>query len=173
MTIEIREAKPEEYAAIGQLTVQVYQQLPGMPGTDAMPDYYKMLANVAGRLIDPSVKVIVASTLDSNVLGTVTYYGNMEYYGSGGSAPKEKQASGIRLLAVDMQARGQGLGRKLTEYCIHLAQQSDQQQVILHTTKAMLQAWELYERMGFKPSPDLDFLQGPLPVFGFRRKLSA
>jgi hypothetical protein len=29
-------------------------------------------------------------------------------------------------------------------------------------------AWKLYDAMGFKRSEDLDFMQGKLPVFGFR-----
>jgi hypothetical protein len=34
-------------------------------------------------------------------------------------------------------------------------------------------AWRMYEALGFERSPDLDFLQGELPVFGFRLKLAA
>ena len=29
-------------------------------------------------------------------------------------------------------------------------------------------AWKMYEDMGFRRSADLDFMQGKLPVFGFR-----
>lgn len=169
--VEIREAKPDEYAQIGELTVRVYRQLPGMPGVEAMPEYYAMLANVPGRITDASVKVIAACA-EGAVLGAVMYYGRMAFYGSGGSAPQEKNACGMRLLAVDEKARGQGIGRKLTEYCLTLARASGQGQMILHTTKAMRQAWAMYERMGFEHSPDLDFMQGPLPVFGFRKSLA-
>jgi hypothetical protein len=45
--------------------------------------------------------------------------------------------------------------------------------VILHTTAAMRVAWALYERLGFRRSEDLDFMQGELPVFGFRLRLAA
>ncbi len=31
----------------------------------------------------------------------------------------------------------------------------------------MAVAWQMYENMGFKRCPDLDFTQGELPVFGF------
>jgi hypothetical protein len=34
--------------------------------------------------------------------------------------------------------------------------------------KAMQTAWNMYENLGFKRSEDLDFMQGELPVFGFR-----
>jgi len=167
MTIEIREAKPEEYAAIGALTVRVYQQLPDMPQPDVMPEYYTLLADVKARITDKSVKVIVACADDGTLLGSVMYYDDMKFYGSDGAATLEKNASGIRLLAVDFPARGQGIGRKLTEHCINL---SKHPQIILHTTIFMQQAWKMYEKMGFERSPDLDFIQGPVSVFGFRKK---
>jgi hypothetical protein len=40
--------------------------------------------------------------------------------------------------------------------------------LIIHSTMAMQTAWKMYERLGFKRSEDLDFMQGELPVFGFR-----
>ena len=41
-------------------------------------------------------------------------------------------------------------------------------QVIIHTTKAMKVVWRMYEHLGFKRSPDLDFMQEELQAFGFR-----
>ena len=41
-------------------------------------------------------------------------------------------------------------------------------QVVIHTTKSMQVAWIIYEKLGFKRSEDLDFMQGTLAVFGFR-----
>lgn len=37
--------------------------------------------------------------------------------------------------------------------------------------RAMAVAWRLYEKMGFERSPDLDFDQNGLPVFGSRLRL--
>jgi DNA-binding HxlR family transcriptional regulator len=36
-----------------------------------------------------------------------------------------------------------------------------------NTTRAMETAWRMYEQLGFRRSPDLDFRQGNLEVFGF------
>jgi len=33
---------------------------------------------------------------------------------------------------------------------------------------SMQTAWRMYENLGFKRSADLDFMQGELPVYGFR-----
>jgi ribosomal protein S18 acetylase RimI-like enzyme len=65
------------------------------------------------------------------------------------------------------------VGRALAQRCIALAREKGHRQVILHTTAAMKVAWRMYEALGFERSPDLDFLQGQLPVFGFRLKLAA
>jgi GNAT superfamily N-acetyltransferase len=92
----------------------------------------------------------------------------MKYYGSGGTATTEINAAGFRLLAVDLNARGKGIGKLLTEACIQLAKEEKQNQIIIHTTMAMQVAWRMYEKMGFKRSKDLDFMQEDLPVFGFR-----
>ncbi len=82
--------------------------------------------------------------------------------------PGEKNASGFRLLAVDPATRGQGIGKLLTKACIQMAKDEKRNQMIIHTTKAMQMAWKMYENIGFKRSKDLDFMQGELPVFGFR-----
>lgn len=64
--------------------------------------------------------------------------------------------------------RGMGVGKALTNECIRLAQSSGNRQVILHTTKAMEVAWNMYTKLGFERSTDVDFSQEGLPVFGFR-----
>jgi ribosomal protein S18 acetylase RimI-like enzyme len=92
----------------------------------------------------------------------------MQHYGSGGTATKESNASGIRLLAVSSEYRRKGIGKLLTLECIAKAKQKSNRQVILHTTNAMKTAWAMYEGIGFTRSKDLDFMQGDLEVFGFR-----
>ena len=107
----------------------------------------------------------------TELLGGLVYFADMAEYGSGGSATRERNASGFRLLAVAPEARGRGGGRALVLHCIELARAGQQGQVILHTTAAMKVAWRMYEQLGFQRSPDLDFSQGDLPVFGFRLHL--
>ena len=92
----------------------------------------------------------------------------MKYYGSGGSATSEKNASGFRLLAVSAESRGHGVGKLLTNKCIRLTREDGNKQLIIHSTKAMQIAWKIYERMGFQRSPDLDFKQEKLSVYGYR-----
>ena len=113
----------------------------------------------------------MAVSTEGNVAGAVVYFNDMKYYGSGGTATGEQNAAGFRLLAVSPAARGQGIGKLLTNECIQKTKDKGLGQLIIHTTMAMQTAWKMYESLGFKRSEDLDFMQGELPVFGFRLKL--
>lgn len=167
----IRNATPDEFEEIGKLMVAVYSQLAGFPTPDEQPAYYKMLANIGELTKKPETELLAAVSQDGDIAGAVVYFSDMQYYGSGGTATSEKNASGFRLLAVSPAARGKGIGKLLTSECINRATERQHAQVVIHTTKAMQVAWKMYEKFGFKRSTDLDFMQEELPVFGFRLKL--
>ncbi|MCX2742020.1 GNAT family N-acetyltransferase [Pontibacter anaerobius] len=169
----VRNACATEYERIGKLLVRVYAQLEGFPKEHEQPAYYNMLSNIGDLTANPGTELLVAASAEGKIAGAVVFFSNMQYYGSGGIATKEQNAAGFRLLAVDSAARGQGIGRLLTEACIQKARDEKLSQVIIHTTRAMLPAWKMYESLGFRRSEDLDFLQGDLPVFGFRLPLSS
>ena len=151
--------------------VEVYSHLEGFPKESEQPEYYKLLRNIGEFTNKPGIELIVAVSPEDKIVAAVVFFGDMQYYGSGGTATQEKNAAGFRLLAVEPSARGQGLGKLLTEECISRARVKKLSQVIIHTTKAMQQAWSMYEQIGFKRSDDLDFLQQGYPVYGFRLKL--
>ena len=169
----VRRARADEYDALGRMTADIYEHLPGMPGRAEQPAYYALLDDVGGRANRPTIEILVAVTPDQELLGGVSFVGDMAYYDSGGSAGQQKAASGIRLLVVKPEARGAGVGKALTTACIQKALERGSTQVILHTTKSMQTAWGMYERMGFQRSPDLDFSQGELRVYGFRLGLDS
>lgn len=165
----VRSAKPNEFREIGELMVNAYSQLDGFPKEEDQPLYYKMLRNVGDLTQKPHTEILVAASPQNRIMGAVVYFGDMTHYGSGGSATREKNCAGFRLLAVDPSARGLGIGKTLTLACLEKAKQnSDVHQMIIHTTKAMQTAWKMYEGIGFKRSEDLDFMQGSLAVYGFR-----
>lgn len=164
----VRNARPEEFEGIGKLMVQVYSQLEGFPKESEQPNYYKMLANIGELTEKPETELLAAVSSDNKIAGAVVYFSDMKYYGSGGTATKEQNASGFRLLVVDNLNRGHGIGKLLTNECIRKAKNKKLSQVVIHTTKAMQTAWKMYENLGFKRSEDLDFMQEELPVFGFR-----
>lgn len=167
----IRNAQPAEFEQIGKLMVRVYSRLEGFPKQSEQPAYYEMLSNIGDLTRKPATELLVAVSSAGKILGGVVYFSDMQYYGSGGTATKEKNAAGFRLLAVDHAARGQGIGKQLTKECIRKAKEQNLSQVIIHSTAAMQTAWKMYESLGFRRSEDLDFRQGELPVFGFRLSL--
>jgi GNAT superfamily N-acetyltransferase len=147
---KVRNARVEEFVEIGKLMVKVYSQLEGFPKESEQPDYYKMLANVGELTKKPDTELLVAVSPEGQIAGCVVYFSDMQYYGSGGIATKEQNASGFRLLAVNPSTRGHGIGKLLTNECIRKAKDKNHFHVVIHTTKAM---------------------QGELPVFGFRLTL--
>lgn len=56
--------------------------------------------------------------------------------------------------------RGLGIGRALTEECIHRAERDGAPLIALHTTPIMKVALPMYERMGFEYERDVP------PIFG-------
>ncbi|GAA4346216.1 GNAT family N-acetyltransferase [Kangiella taiwanensis] len=168
--IIIRSVSRKEKSTLGELMVEVYSNLPGFPSPDEQPDYYKMLKNIADLDQNPNTDVFVAVGSEQ-ILGGVVYFSDMVQYGSGGTATQQKNASGFRLLAVSKDARGLGVGKALTNYCIAKAKKDGNKELIIHTTEAMKVAWSMYENFGFKRSVDLDFLQEGFPVYGFRLSL--
>lgn len=167
----VRNATAEEFEEVGKLMIRVYSQLEGFPSQTEQPEYYKMLANIGEITNKPSTELLIAISSTNKIAGAVVYFSDMSSYGSGGTATQEKNASGFRLLAVDHDARGHGIGKLLINECIEKAKSENQEQVIIHSTKFMQVAWKMYEKLGFERSEDLDFMQGNLPVFGFRLKL--
>ena len=165
--LTIRPVRAEEVDALGKLLVKAYAALPGMPQADEQPDYYAMLANVGGRAARPSLTVYVATNEAGDLLGSIDFIADMSQYGASGAASTVTDAAGVRLLAVDEAARGKGVGKALTRFCIERARALGKRRVVLHTTRAMQIAWAMYEGLGFVRFPEIDFRQGKLEVFGF------
>ncbi len=168
----IKNAKQGSLKTIGQLMVQVYSQLEGFPSPGDQPKYYEMLANVGLLTETLGTEILVAYGEKDEVMGAVVYFDDMKNYGSGGIATQIKNAAGFRLLAVNSDFRGLGIGKALSIACIDKAKQQGRQQLIIHTTNAMKVAWGMYEKLGFVRSEELDFLQKGFPVFGFKLDFS-
>lgn len=163
----IRQARPDEYAALGKLLVAAYAALPGMPSPEQQPDYYAMLTDVAARAAKPALTVFVATDDSGRLLGSIDYIDDMAAYGVNAVATLA-DAAGIRLLAVDAACQGQGVGKGLTRFCIDRARDAGKARMVLHTTRIMQAAWAMYEALGFVHFPEIDFRYGDLDVFGFQ-----
>lgn len=145
--MQIREAAPEEYEAIGELTVAAYREVSPLGGYE---DELRAVARHAA-----SCTVLVAIDRDGALLGSVTYVPGP---GTPMSEFTDPDAAGIRVLAVDPTRQGAGTGRSLTEACIDRARAAGRRRIILHSTQYMTVARGMYERMGFSPVPALGAL---------------
>ena len=81
-----------------------------------------------------------------------------------------REWASLRLLGVARSARGRGLSRRLTDWCIERACQQGATAIGLHTSEAMTTARGLYEHMGFVVDGDLPMNFG-LRYWRFRRSL--
>jgi ribosomal protein S18 acetylase RimI-like enzyme len=145
----IRLIRPQEFAAVGQLTVDAYSSHYDLP-----PSYLAELADVAGRARDHEVWVLedrstgrIAATVATPRPGTF-----ISELGREGELD-------FRLLAVAPDASGHGYGAALTRHVIGLAVERGLTRVVMNSGDMMLPAHALYAKLGFYriPERDLEF----------------
>jgi GNAT superfamily N-acetyltransferase len=152
-TILIRPVRPEEYAALGELTVAAYHTV--ADAMDHQSEYDRQLRDVATRA---RVSCVLVAVHDGELLGGVTYVrGPDDPY----SEELREGEAGMRMLAVDPPLRRRGAGRALTQACLDRARAEGRQRLVLHTGAWMPAAIRLYESMGFERRPDIDFTPVP------------
>ena len=151
MTPEIRLARPAEYDAVGELTVEAYAYdgfLP--PGSD----YAHTLRAAGDRAAKAELWVAVD---DDGLLGTVTYCPPGSVYGEIARADEGE----FRMLGVAARARGRGVGTALTVRCIERTRELGLRAIVMSSATYMTTAHRMYERLGFIRLPDRDW--SPIP----------
>jgi GNAT superfamily N-acetyltransferase len=149
-SFEIREARPEEYAAAGEVCAVAYAAF----GEIDM-SYLDEVRDVAHRA--EVVPVLVAAERDGTLLGTVTYVP-----GPGPFAETEREGeAGFRMLAVAPWAQGRGVGRKLVAACVDRAREDGRVGMAILTSPDMRVAHGLYASMGFVRDPSRDWEYEP------------
>ncbi len=148
----VRPARPEEYAAVGELTARAYLDDGLVPDGS---DYDETLRRADDRAAHG--ELLVALDEDGDLLGTVSYVRS-------GSAYAEVSRDGeaeFRMLAVARRARGRGVGRRLAEACIERARADGVHSVVISTATNMAPAHALYDSLGFSRLPERDWR--PIP----------
>ena len=149
----IREIRPDEYAALGDITVRAYADRLSAADTE----YIAELRDVGARAA--AVPVLVAVDGDGRVLGGVAYVPGP---GTPLSEGEREGEAGIRMLAVDPSVGGRGIGRALTLACTSRAHAEGRSGMTLYTLPTMTVAHHLYESLGFRRDPgrDWEYLPG-------------
>jgi ribosomal protein S18 acetylase RimI-like enzyme len=157
----IRDARPDERAAVGELRVAAYRALGLLPDGS---EYAQTLRGLGfdGGPSDPgdpgACTVFVAVDEAANeILGTVT----LEAFGPGSELAKDDTESDIRAFAVAPHAQGQGVGRELLLALIEHADKRGERRLRLCTRPEMRAAQHLYVTTGFSRTPDLDWEPRP------------
>lgn len=153
----IRSARPDEYDAVGALTVAGYDN----EGYLVMPDgsydhrYAGWLGDAAPRGQDGHLLVAVEG---DELLGTVTWC-------PPGSLHREVATQDhhgeFRTLAVSPDARQRGVARQLVDECLRRARALNLTEMRLCSLPTMAPAHRLYESFGFVRRPELDW--DPVP----------
>jgi len=147
-----RRARPDEYAAVGELRVMAYQAL------GLLPEGSGYAQTLRGFGFDGDCVVLVAAdTAGNGILGTIT----LEPFGPASELAHDDTEADVRAFAVAPHGQGQGVGRKLLLAVIECAQELGVRRLRLCTQPAMRTAQHLYEATGFSRTPDLDFQPVP------------
>ena len=147
--LQVRCARPEEFAEVGRLTADVYVG-EGWAGEGYAP----VVRDVAARAAEASVLV----ALDGDeIVGAVTV-------ATRGGRYAEQAGPGdavVRMLVTAPQSRGRGVGLLLMQACLDAAVRDGCSRVRLSTQAAMASAHRLYERLGFVRTPADDWSPEP------------
>lgn len=147
MSAHVRPAEPEDLPRVGELTVAAYL-------SDALIDpghwYVDELRDATARAAAAHVLVAVE---DGGVVGTVT----LAAAGTPFAEIARDQEFEVRMLAVDPQWRGRGVGERLMRAAIERAIGWGAHAVVLTTLPEMTAAQRLYERLGLRRTPDRDW----------------
>jgi ribosomal protein S18 acetylase RimI-like enzyme len=148
----IRDARPDEYAVVGELRVAAYRALGLLPEGSG----YAQTLRGFGFGGDCAVLVAVGGA-GNGILGTIT----LEPFDPASELARDETEADIRAFAVAPQAQGHGVGQKLLFAVIERARKRGVRRVRLCTRPAMRAARHLYETTGFSRTPDFDF--EPIP----------
>ena len=154
MAIEIREARPDEYAAAGGVTADAYREF----AREGDPDWHAYLERIADVGDRATRTTILVAVDDTRILGSATL--ELDGRTEAEDGPLAPHEAHIRMLGVALDARGRGIGRLLMQTCERRAGESGRTLVTLHTTQRMRAAQGMYEALGYERGEDRIFPDG-------------
>jgi ribosomal protein S18 acetylase RimI-like enzyme len=153
----IRDARPGEYAAVGELRMAAYRELGLLPEGSGYAETLRGLGFGGGCLT-----LVAADEAGNGILGTIM----LQPFGPASELARDETEADVRAFAVAPQAQGQGVGRKLLLAVIECAGTRGVRRLRLCTESAMQAAQHLYATTGFSRTPDLDW--EPVPGLTLR-----
>jgi ribosomal protein S18 acetylase RimI-like enzyme len=148
--LSVEPARPEDFARIATLTVDVY-----VGGGLASEGYASELADVAGRA--HRSELLVVRDDDGRILGSVANVLDGDF----AEVAESDDEAGFRMLVVDPSAQGRGIEELLVTTCLDRARAAGKRRVVISTGSRMTAAQRLYGRMGFVRLPERDWTPVP------------
>jgi ribosomal protein S18 acetylase RimI-like enzyme len=149
--VAIREANDSEIEPVIALLRRANAEFEVLTPPSFFRAYLENVLDVWSRREDS--ELLVAELPDSGrIVGAITFYPDASREGWGWPPGW----AGIRAVAVEPQARGLGVGRRLAEACIDRARVVGAPTVCLHTAAFMKAAIRMYEGVGFRRAPEYD-----------------
>lgn len=150
--MRIRPARPEDLAAVGEVTAAAYS-----PFTRGPEDpYVERLRDAASRAREAELWVAVPDDSEE-VLGSVTICPA----GSPWREVAREDEGEFRMLSVAPGTQGQGIGSALVEHVLDHFRSAGARAVVLCSLVEMQAAHRLYARHGFTRLPDRDWQPVP------------
>ncbi|PSL41331.1 acetyltransferase (GNAT) family protein [Planomicrobium soli] len=148
----IRKVESTEYETVRQQRLTSYEQY-----KNRIPlKHWEVLQGTLSKQSDkhPGVNLFVAE-IGGQIAGSVVLFPSKAKAYEWDSETLEHPE--IRMLAVDANYRGLGVGKALVQHCIKVSKELGENQIGLHTGSFMEGAKKLYENLGFKRMPLSDF----------------
>ena len=149
----IREARPEDDEAVGELLVDAFitQYAKKLPEVVYTEERKRSLRDMAGKR---AVAKVWVAELEGRVVGTVALWPS----GAPGSEAWLPNAVDLRHLATSVDLHGQGLSTPLMDTAERQARAWGASAICLHVRRGAQGVMRMYERRGFvrEPSADLD-----------------
>lgn len=164
--MEIREARPEEYADVGDVVAAAYAPF-GTPDDQGWNEHLDLVRRVADRA---QRTVVLAAVEDGRVLGSAT----IELFGVIGDDDRELPLGWafLRMVGVDPEAQGRGIGRALVADSIRRVEAAGKRTFGLRTMPELKKAQRLYRSLGFVRDRSLDMaLEDGHTLLGYRLDL--
>ncbi|QMU67799.1 GNAT family N-acetyltransferase [Streptacidiphilus sp. P02-A3a] len=153
MDILIRPALAAEFDAVGRLTADSF-----ITDGHVRPDDAYAARLRDGRDRAEAAELLVAVDAESGeLLGSVTFAAPGSRYAN---LAQEREGE-FRMLAVSPGARGRGAGEALVRACTARGRELGLVRMVLSTEPTMVHAHRIYERLGFRRTPDRDW--SPVP----------
>lgn len=131
----LREPRPGDMGRVVQLHGELYAREFGYDMT-----FEALVAEIAAgfvRNFDPRKERCWIAEVDGEAVGSVFL------------VKQSATVAKLRLLILDPRARGQGLGRKLTQACIEFAREKGYRKLVLWTQSHLAAARAIYKAAGF------------------------